>query len=182
MASSAPAPQPEDKAGGASATESPQPATSDSSLLRSPSGLPLPSVPDHELLRCVGRGAYGAVWLARNVMGAYRAVKFVHGEDFTRERPFTREYEGLLKFEPISRSHPNLMQILHVGRRPNYFYYVTELADDANAEGGTRKAEVNGQSSVVSGQAGDRTPSADAVFSSVASYVPRTLQEDLRKR
>ena len=92
---------------------------------------PLPSVPDHELLRCIGRGAYGAVWLARNVMGTLRAVKIVHREDFARDRPFTREYEGLLNYEPISRSHPNLMQILHVGRRDSYFYYVTELADDA---------------------------------------------------
>jgi WD40 repeat protein/serine/threonine protein kinase len=103
-------------------------------------------VPDHELLRCIGRGAYGAVWLARNVMGTYRAVKLVQREDFGRDRPFTREYEGLVKFEPISRSHPNLMQILHVGRREEYFYYVTELADDAsaepsNAELGTRSAE-----------------------------------------
>ena len=52
-----------------------------------------------------------------------------------------REYEGLLNFEPLSRSQPNLMQILHVGRRESYFYYVTELADDANAECGTRNAE-----------------------------------------
>ena len=64
-------------------------------------------------------------------MGTFRAVKIVHREDFTRDRPFTREYEGLLHYEPISRSHPNLMQILHVGRRDSYFYYVTELADDA---------------------------------------------------
>ena len=65
-------------------------------------------------------------------MGTLRAVKLVHREDFSRDRPFTREYEGLLHYEPISRSHPNLMQILHVGRHDGYFYYVTELADDAS--------------------------------------------------
>ena len=32
-------------------------------------------IPDHELLRCIGRGSYGEVWLARNMMGTYRAVK-----------------------------------------------------------------------------------------------------------
>ncbi|HOY59779.1 MAG TPA: protein kinase, partial [Verrucomicrobiota bacterium] len=89
-------------------------------------------------------------------MGTYRAVKTIHREDFSRDRPFTREYEGLLKYEPVSRSHPNLMQILHVGRRGEYFYYVTELADDAGAG---RRAEEE-----------------------VASYVSRTLQEDLERR
>jgi len=28
-----------------------------------------PSIPDHTLLRPIGRGAYGEVWLAQNVMG-----------------------------------------------------------------------------------------------------------------
>src|SRR5512143_1934666 len=116
MTSAAPEPQPEGKAGEASANAGMQPPFSEETGRGRPEP-PLPSVPDHELLRCIGRGAYGAVWLARNVMGTYRAVKIVHREDFTRDRPFTREYEGLLHYEPVSRSHPNLMQILHVGRR-----------------------------------------------------------------
>src|SRR5512144_2831066 len=132
MTSAAPEPQPEGKADEASANAGMQPP-SDARAGRGPSQPPLPSVPDHELLRCIGRRAYGAVWLARNVMGTFRAVKIVHREDFARDRPFAREYEGLLQFEPISRSHPNLLQILHVGRRDSYFYYVTELADDAQA-------------------------------------------------
>jgi hypothetical protein len=48
----------------------------------------LPAVPDHELLRCIGRGSYGEVWLARNVMGAYRAVKVVYRATFDHDRPF----------------------------------------------------------------------------------------------
>ena len=28
-----------------------------------------PAIPDHELLRCIGRGSYGEVWLERNVLG-----------------------------------------------------------------------------------------------------------------
>src|SRR3954453_9733585 len=31
-------------------------------------------IPDHELLRVIGRGAYGEIWLARTVTGAFRAV------------------------------------------------------------------------------------------------------------
>src|SRR5213082_2572424 len=59
-------------------------------------------VPDHELLSCIGRGSYGEVWLARNVMGTYRAVKIVYRTTFDHDRPFEREFEGIQKFEPIS--------------------------------------------------------------------------------
>ena len=97
--------------------------------------LPPPPVPDHELLCRIGRGAYGEVWLARSVTGAFRAVKIVHRQSFDHDRPFEREFEGILKFEPISRRHDSQMDILHVGRGQDCFYYVMELADD-QATGG----------------------------------------------
>jgi hypothetical protein len=61
-----------------------------------------PSIPDHDVLRKIGGGAYGEVWMARGVTGAMRAVKVVWREDFDDERTFEREFEGILKFEPIS--------------------------------------------------------------------------------
>ncbi|MGA2557097.1 MAG: protein kinase [Verrucomicrobiota bacterium] len=89
-----------------------------------------PVIPDHQLLQCIGRGSYGEVWLARSVTGAYRAVKIVYRQDFDHERPFEREFSGILKFEPVSRKHDSQMDILHVGRGADYFFYVMELADD----------------------------------------------------
>ena len=94
-----------------------------------------PQIPDHTLVRCIGRGAYGEVWLARNVMGGYRAIKIVSRDSFDTSHPFEREFTGIQKFEPVSRSHEGLMHILHVGRNEEagYFYYVMELADDIQA-------------------------------------------------
>lgn len=115
-----------------------------------------PRVPDHELLRLIGRGSYGQVWLARNIVGTLRAVKAVFRLAFEHDRPFDREFAGLQRYEPVSRSHPGLVNILQIGRTADggCFYYVMELADDANAAAG-----------------------GDPAF-----YQPKTLAGELRRR
>src|SRR5262245_19387692 len=90
-----------------------------------------PTVPDHTLLNRIGQGAYGDVWLARNALGTMRAVKVVYRARFKEDRPYEREFNGILKYEPVSRSHEGLVQVLHVGRGTGCFYYVMELADAA---------------------------------------------------
>src|SRR6266852_11075 len=93
-----------------------------------------PAIPDHELVRCIGQGSYGEVWLARNVLGEYRAVKIVYRDSFDQDKPYEREFEGLKKFEPVSHARESQVDIFHVGRNDaaGFFYYTMELADDAN--------------------------------------------------
>src|SRR4030095_10974085 len=94
-------------------------------------------------LRRVGSGSYGEVWLARGITGCLHAVKVVWRSNFSSDRPYEREFRGIVQFEPISRSHPGVINILHVGRddAAGFFFYVMELADDASAECATRNAE-----------------------------------------
>ncbi|HNQ88833.1 MAG TPA: serine/threonine-protein kinase [Verrucomicrobiota bacterium] len=93
-----------------------------------------PVIPDHELLERIGQGSYGEVWLARSAMGTLRAAKIIRRASFADPRPYEREFSGLKHFEPISRKHEGLVDILQVGRNDDagYFYYVMELADNAN--------------------------------------------------
>jgi serine/threonine protein kinase len=100
-----------------------------------------PQVPDHQLLRKIGGGSYGEVWLARNTLGTLRAVKIVYRHVFEDNRPFEREFRGIQRFEPISRTHEGLVDILQVGQGEEDFYYVMELADDQKTEDRRPKTE-----------------------------------------
>jgi serine/threonine protein kinase len=112
-----------------------------------------PRIPNHEMLRVIGRGAYGEIWIARSLTGALRAVKVVYRSTFDSERSFNREFEGMARFEPISRAHEGFIDILDVGRDEAgaFFYYVMELGDD-----------------IASGD--------------LATYAPRTLAAELSQR
>lgn len=119
-----------------------------------------PTIPDHELLQPIGRGSYGEVWLARNILGTLRAVKIVRRDSFSSTRPFEREFAGIQRVEPLSRGHEGLVDILHVGRgeSDSFFYYVMELGDAAP---GTEIIQKSG---------------------GMKSYVPRSLASDLTSR
>src|SRR5260221_1402312 len=87
----------------------------------------------HQLLQFIGKGAYGEVWLARDEIGVYHAVKIIQRSTFPDKSPFEREYRGILHYTPLSRTHQSLVHILNVGRDRDagFFYYVMELADCA---------------------------------------------------
>ncbi|MCC7373892.1 MAG: CHASE2 domain-containing protein [Verrucomicrobiales bacterium] len=89
-------------------------------------------IPDYTLLREIGRGSYGSVWLGRDTVGVVRAVKVVQRDSFSDEAPYLREFQGIQRYSPVSLGHPCLMPILHVSRdeTQGFFYYVMEAADD----------------------------------------------------
>lgn len=113
-------------------------------------------IPDYTLIKRIGAGAYGEVWLAQSITGALRAVKIVWREDFELTRTFHREFLGIQQFEPISRGHPGLVHILHVGwnEKRGFYYCVMELADDS-----------------------DNGPD----IQDLKTYAPRTLGTDMKK-
>ena len=96
---------------------------------------PCPNIPDYDLIRVVGKGAYGDVWLARGITGVYRAVKVVWRDRFQEPQPFEREFRGLRDFARVPNNERRQLALLHVGRneQAGYFYYVMELADDVLA-------------------------------------------------
>ena len=93
-----------------------------------------PIIPDHDLIgeSPIGSGSYGTVWLGKTLIGTYRAIKIVYRSNFEDHQPFERELNGIKAYEPVSRMHPGLVQILQVGSNAadGYFYYVMEAGDD----------------------------------------------------
>lgn len=119
-------------------------------------------VPDYDLISPIAAGAYGEVWLARNAIGTLRAVKVVRRDWHKSSQSFEREFRGLQKFEPVSRAHQGLVDILTLGLFCDGagFYYVMELADNATAE----------------------IPSRTAETAPVTDYTPKTLRAELEHR
>ncbi len=127
---------------------------------------PPPAIANYELIARVGSGSYGEVWLARSVTGALHAIKVVWRSRFDSDRPYEREFRGIVRYEPLSRSHPAVVHILHVGRddAAGYFFYAMELADSAgdSAEGPATEAS--------------------ATDPPLPAYRPRTLASELKAR
>jgi serine/threonine protein kinase len=91
-----------------------------------------PDVPDFDMLRPIGSGGYGQVWLATNrTTGHLRAVKVIPLDQPGRANPAAREISSLSRLEANFRCrHPNLLQIHHVGKTATHLFYVMDPADD----------------------------------------------------
>lgn len=137
-----------------------------------------PRLPDHEMVRRIGQGSYGEVWLARNAVGNWRAVKVVYRDYFRDARPYEREFSGIQKYEPISRANEGLVDVLQIGRddTEGYFYYVMELADD----GSVRSAGSNVQNSIAA--PGETRPRISNRTLNPEAYLPKTLAREIHNR
>jgi CHASE2 domain-containing sensor protein/class 3 adenylate cyclase len=114
------------------AAEDPKPSPDKTIRLNLPED-PLPDAPEYELITPhIGKGGFGKVWIARNAIGQWQALKAVYQSNFGDHRgPYEAEFNGLQRYKPVSEKHPGLLRIDLVSRmKPEgYFYYVMELGD-----------------------------------------------------
>ena len=101
---------------------------------------------NYQLIREIGRGGFGVVWLAKPKIGKNVALKIVpKGDRGDRELAALRDY---IKFHQENRTPPpGLMAVDYVGEREDCIYYVMPLADSMH----------------------------DGVDASEASYAPKSL-------
>ena len=83
-----------------------------------------PAIPDFTLVRLLGQGGFGAVWLGRSMTGVHRAVKTID-----RSAHPEIEFEGIRVYERRVTDHSHLIDVRHVGETDTHLYYVMELAD-----------------------------------------------------
>ena len=101
---------------------------------------PPPAIPDIDLVRRIGRGGFGEVWLGVNrATGGLKAVKVVPLARGGRTiDPAGREVVSLAQFESqrIGR-HPNLLDVQHVGRTDDVLFILMDPADDVSGRPAT---------------------------------------------
>ncbi len=94
---------------------------------------PEPKILDgYRLIRFLGRGAFGEVWLCRSeTMGDYRAIKLI---STLNPELLEKEYNSLLHYRKAAAllRSPYLIPIEHINRDDAGLYYVMPLADGVN--------------------------------------------------
>lgn len=87
------------------------------------------AIPNHTLLRMIGHGGFGQVWIAHNPhTDHHRACKLV-----PRDRML--ELEGLRRLKQRVPAHPNLMPVEEVGVVDGWLYCLMPLAENAHSAG-----------------------------------------------
>lgn len=91
----------------------------------------IPYTPDYQRVRKLGEGGFGEVWLVRNAIGQWQALKVVYRRNFDEERHYNFEFEGIQKYKPVSEKYPGLLRVELISQKRDegYYYYVMELGD-----------------------------------------------------
>ena len=92
-----------------------------------------PEIPNYELIDPpLGKGGFGKVWLARNAIGQWQAVKVVYQSNFgDNTKPYEAEFNGIKRYKPVSEQHSGLLRVelVSLKKTEGYFYYIMELGD-----------------------------------------------------
>ncbi len=126
----------------------------------------LPVIKDFEIIRSIGKGGFGSVYLVRDVTGTMLALKVVRRGEGVDYGLYDREYNSLCSYRPLSGKHPNLLTILHIGLDEDngFFYYTMPLADNlAGAAGDPDTYRPKTLENVISGPGTAAMPVRDAV-------------------
>jgi len=97
----------------------------------------LPTVPGHRLLRRIGQGAYGEVFLAEDSSGRRVAAKVVWPRDGLSEKMLQRELAGLKRFLAAAQNHAHVVRMhqLIEDLPGGGFASIMELADSVHGDG-----------------------------------------------
>lgn len=95
-----------------------------------------PEVPGYRLLRRIGAGAYGDVWLAEDKDRDHVAIKLIDRERLRLLSRTNREERALQLLQSQLPEHEHLIEVYDAGETDRYLYYAMNLADDASGDRG----------------------------------------------
>jgi len=93
------------------------------------------SLDGYRVIRLIGSGGFGAVWLCRSeAVGDFRALKFIPAVDQDRLK---KEFDALCRYRTAAGQlrSPAIMPIEHVNLRNDGLFYIMPLADGYGADG-----------------------------------------------
>lgn len=80
------------------------------------------------LIRVIGSGGFGSVWLATDGIGIHVAIKLI-SKRIDHLSAADREQKAAKLLRESATFHPNIVNMHHIGSTAEYFFYTMDLAD-----------------------------------------------------